>query len=84
MLLCSVSMGCDDGAIYHWFLCGSASHPPCTGSHLIQRAVGTRWPSVKHMRVDHRRFEIAMPQQLLDGSNVKATFEQVRSRKPTP
>jgi hypothetical protein len=33
---------------------------------------------MKDMRIDHRRFDIAMPQQLLDGSNVRAAFEQVR------
>ena len=36
---------------------------------------------MKDMRVDHRRFDIAMPQQLLDGSNVRATFEQVRGKR---
>ena len=60
--------------------------PPCTGSHPIQRAADTRRPSMKDMSVDHRRFDIAMPQQLLDRSNaclcvarrqVRAAFEHV-------
>jgi len=33
------------------------------------------------MRVDHRRLDIAMPQQLLNGSNVRAAFEQVRGKR---
>ncbi len=32
---------------------------------------------VEHMGVEHRGFDIAMVQQLLDGSNVRATFEQL-------
>ena len=32
------------------------------------------------MRVDHRCFDVAMPQQLLNGSNVRIAFEQVRGR----
>jgi len=36
---------------------------------------------MKDMRVDHRRLNIAMPQQLLDGSNVRAAFEQVRGKQ---
>lgn len=48
------------------------------GSHPIQRTADTGRPSMKNMRVDHRRFDIAMPQQLLDRSNVRATLKQVR------
>jgi hypothetical protein len=36
---------------------------------------------MKDMSVDHHRFDIAMPQQLLDGSNVRAAFEQVRGKR---
>ena len=36
---------------------------------------------MKNMRVDHRRFDVAMPQQLLDGSNVRTVFEQVRGKR---
>ena len=33
------------------------------------------------MRIDHCRFEIATPQQLLDGSNVRAAFEQMWAKE---
>ena len=33
---------------------------------------------MKNMRMDHRRFDIAMPQQLPDSSNIRAAFEQMR------
>jgi hypothetical protein len=36
---------------------------------------------MEDMRVDHRRFDIAMPQQLLDGSNVRAAFEQMCGKR---
>ena len=53
------------------------------GSHLVQRTVNTPRPSVEHLGVDHRRFDIAMAQQLLDGSNIIAAFEHVgRKRMP--
>jgi hypothetical protein len=35
---------------------------------------------MKHMRIDHRRFDIAMSQQLLNGSYVRAAFKQVRGK----
>ena len=38
------------------------------GSHPIQQAAGTRWPSVKHLRVDDRCFDVTMASQFLDGS----------------
>ncbi len=47
------------------------------GSHLVQRTANARRPTVEHMGIEHRRFDIAMAQQLLDGSNVIAAFEQV-------
>jgi hypothetical protein len=36
---------------------------------------------MKDMRIDHRRLDNAMPQQLLDGSNVRATFKEVRGTR---
>lgn len=33
---------------------------------------------MKDMRIDHRRFDIAMPEQLLDRSNVGAAFKEMR------
>jgi hypothetical protein len=35
---------------------------------------------MKHMRIDHRRFDIAMAQQLLNRSNVRSAFKQVRGK----
>ena len=44
-------------------------------SHPIQRtANASPAHAVEDMRIDHCRFDIAMPQQLLDGSNVRAAF----------
>ena len=34
-------------------------------------------PTVEDMGIDHRRLDVAMTQQLLDGSNVRADFEYV-------
>ena len=50
-------------------------------SHPIQQASDTRRPSIKDMSVDHRRFDIAMPQQLLNSPNVRAAFEQVLGKQ---
>ncbi len=36
---------------------------------------------MKDKRIDHRRFDIALPQQLLDGSNVRAAFKEVRGTR---
>ena len=47
------------------------------GSHLVQRTANAHRPTVEHMGVEHRRFDIAMAQQLQDGSNVITAFEQV-------
>ena len=33
--------------------------------------------SIKHMRVDHRCLHVAVAEKLLDGSNVRATFQQM-------
>ena len=41
---------------------------------------GTRdacWTSIKHMRVDHRGLHVAVAEKLLDGSNVRPTFQQM-------
>ena len=35
-------------------------------SHPIQRAADTGWPAMKDVRIDHCRFDIAMPQPLLN------------------
>ena len=35
---------------------------------------------MKHMRIDHRRFDITMSQQLLNSLNVRAAFKEVRGK----
>jgi len=42
---------------------------PCMGLYPIQLAADTRRPTVEPMGIDRWRFDIAIPQQLLDGSN---------------
>ena len=54
---------------------------PCMGSHPIQRAADTRRSSMEDMGIDHCCFHIAMSQQLLNGSNVRTAFEQVRGKR---
>jgi hypothetical protein len=39
------------------------------GSHPDKRTADTRRPAVEHMGIDNGRFDLAMSQQLLDGSN---------------
>ena len=50
---------------------------PGMGSHPVQGTADTRRPSMKDMGVDHRRFHVAMAQQFLNCSNVRAAFKQV-------
>lgn len=50
-------------------------------SYPVERTADTHWPTVEDRRIDHRRFDIAMPQQFLNGSNVRAAFEQVRGKR---
>ncbi len=49
---------------------------PCMGSHLVQRTADTRQPTVKHMGIDHCRFDVAMPKKILNSSNLIPAFEQ--------
>ena len=51
------------------------------GLHTVERTADTRRPSMTDMGIDHCRFDIAMSQQLLNGSNVRAAFEQVRGKR---
>lgn len=53
---------------------------PCMDSHPIQWTADTGRPAMEHMRIDHRRFDIAMSQQLLNSSNVRAAFKWVRGK----
>ena len=63
------------------FIVGSYADPhitrPCMGSHPVQRTADTRRPTVEHMGIDHCRFDVAMPQQFLNSSNLIPAFEQV-------
>lgn len=66
------------------FITGSYTDPhnvlPLLRSHPIQRAADTSRSSIKHVRVDQRRLDITMSQQLLDHSNVGAAFKQMRDK----
>jgi hypothetical protein len=42
----------------------------------IQRALRPAAALAQNVRVDHRRGHIVVPQQLLDGTDVRATLEQ--------
>jgi len=44
---------------------------------IIQWAVHGQWPSIQHVRIDHRRSHILVPEQLLEGTDVVASFEEV-------
>ena len=46
-------------------------------SKQIRRTRDACRTSIKHMRVDHRCLHIAVAEQLLDGSNVSATSQQM-------
>ena len=47
------------------------------GSHPVLRTADTRRPTVKHMGIEHRCFPVAMAQQFLNCSNIRAAFKQV-------
>ena len=69
------------------FIIGSYADPPIPrpymGSHFVQWTANTRWATIEHMRIAHRRFDIAVAQKLLDGSNVRPVFEQMRGKRMT-
>src|SRR5262245_36221587 len=44
----------------------------------VRRAQDAATAAVEHVRVDHRRRDIAMPEQLLDGADVVPSLEQMR------
>ena len=50
---------------------------------MIQRAAYPAPTLVEHMCIDHCRAHILVPQQLLDGADVTAIFEQVRGEAVT-
>ena len=43
----------------------------------VQRTFHSEPPALEHMGVDHRRFDVLVAEQLLDGPNVVAIFEKV-------
>jgi len=47
----------------------------------IQGAPHTSSSAVEDMRVNHRRVDVSVPQQLLDGSNVVPFLQQVSSER---
>ena len=49
----------------------------------IQRTSDTQRPGLEHMRVDHGRTHIGMPEQFLNGADIAAGFQQM-SRKAVP
>ena len=67
------------------FIIGSYADPPIPrpymDSHFVQWTANTRWATIEHMRIAHRRFDIAVAQKLLDGSNVRPVFEQMRGKR---
>ena len=50
---------------------------------IIQRAGYTLAALLDHMRVNHRGGHVGMPQQFLDGADVRAPLQEVR-RKAVP
>ena len=54
-----------------------ASGTAGTGPELIERAPYTPAALVQDVRVNHRRADVAVAEQLLDGPDVVAGFEQV-------
>lgn len=63
----------DQGHTISYLSCRIASQP-------VQWTPDTRRSPMKHVRVDHRRLDVAMAQQLLNRSNVRAAFKQVRGK----
>jgi len=56
--------------------CGPAEH----ALEEIRGAGHASWASVEHMRVDHRGLHVAVAEQLLDRTDVRAPFQQVRGK----
>ncbi len=50
-------------------------------SESVHRASDCRRPSVQNMGVDHGRFQISMTQELLDGADIVAVFQEVRRKR---
>ena len=69
------------------FIVGSYADPPIPrlymGSHFVQWTANTRWATIEYMRIEYRCFGMAVAQKLLDGSNVRPVFEQMRGKRMT-
>ena len=46
--------------------------------HVVDRTPDPGWPSVQDVRVDLRRGDVSVPEQLLNGTDVVPVFEQMR------
>ncbi len=51
--------------------------PQAPGLQSIGRTAKTEPTAIQHMRVNHRRSNIGMTEQLLNGSNVRSTLEKM-------
>jgi hypothetical protein len=49
-------------------------------SDPVDRAAHAERTTIEHVRVDHRRADIRVPEQLLHGPNVVSILEQVRRK----
>ena len=56
---------------------GSFAENAASGLQPICRAGDAQRASVEDVGVDHRRLEVAVAEELLDGANVRAVLEQV-------
>lgn len=60
-----------------WHSLGSIVSPD---SESIRGASHSLASPVEHLRVDHRRLDVLVAEQLLDGANVVAVFEQMSGK----
>jgi hypothetical protein len=57
--------------------CRCCSHPSMRQSRCIDGTSNTERAAIQHMRIDHRRADVRMSEQLLHRSNVVPVFQQV-------
>ena len=58
--------------------CAVPSPATSRGLSLVQRAAHAQRSFLQHVRINHRRFYVLVPQQFLDSANIVARFQQVR------
>ena len=51
------------------------------GSHPVKWTAHARRPTVEDMGINHGRFDVALAQQFLNGSDIRADFEHMRRKK---